>query len=1193
MITCPACHAENKADARFCATCGSSLVPACTRCGAELDPGTRFCSSCGQPVAELPEPGRERKIVTVLFADVTGSTALGEGLDPERLNDVMTQFFAAMREEIEGEGGTVEKYIGDAVMAAFGVPAAHEDDPARAVRAATRMLARLEDLNHELSAGLGTRIQMRVGINTGEVVAVTEPRPGEAMVTGDTVNVAARLEQSAEPGQVVLSERTARAARGFRYKEIGPVEIRGREEPVVVLELEAEAREAPERGLPGLTAPMVGREQELNLLQSVYRRVTSEGRPHLVTVYGDPGVGKSRLVREFEAWLHTQDPVPRILRGRCLPYGDGITYWPLAEILKSAAGVLDSDAVAEALRKVRDYAGSVLSDLVADPRRAADALAFTVGLEDPADDTFSQLAPRQVRLEAHAAWRSLFSALAASEPLVVVVEDIHWADPALLDLLEELADRVEGPALLLCPSRPELTQRRPGWGGGRRNATGVSLEPLSTEDARRLIGFLLAVEALPDAVRERILERAEGNPFFLEEILRQLIDEGRIVRAGDRWRAANEIGDVVIPDTVQGVLAARIDLLGPGEKRALQSAAVVGRVFWTGPVQSLLNGEGAELDDLLSRLESRELVSARLGSSIGGEREFMFKHVLTRDVAYGTLPRSERARAHARVAGWIESSAGGRQAEFAELLAYHYLEAYRGGRDATGGDPEETERLRGLAVSNLLSASRDASNRLALQKAGHLAEEAGSIATNGRERGRALERRGDAEFLNYLGSLAWSTYGEAIESHPRETEEERHAVARLCAKRADIPTRWPGSMQTTPGAEEVRAVIEVGMACVAPGDSTTRARLLVARAFWPFAFTSEVGEPEVRSARRDGEEAAAMALRLDRPDLASAALDALASNDLSRGDYGSQATVMGQRLALVPKLSDPFELGDIYAVASWGEFHRGRYRRAVELADEGIVRSESSPGVTLHCIAWRVLALVRLGDWPEALATLARHNEILGDRWEDPPGFALRAFGAAAYLLDCMGNRGAADRYLTVLLQSAETNEQRSLGGATSWVGELLARRGEFDRARTALDDVDPTVGGPNRGLILEARCELVAEASAWQEAGGVIDEARTHARESGLQALPAFADRLEGRAAQAAGRPDEAARALRQALDRFGALESVWEAARTRLDLASALVPSSSARARAEAEAALEDLERVGAVREIAHARDLLSSLE
>ena len=402
----------------------------------------------------------------MLFADVTGSTQLGERLDPEHLREVMASYFAAMREEIEAEGGTVEKFIGDAVMAVFGVPAAHEDDPIRALRAALRMRERLEAVNDQLMRARGVTLQIRMGVNTGEVLASVDPEPGGPMVTGDAVNVAARLQGAAEPGGILASERTARGARGFRFGAAMKLDLKGKGQPVPAMELLEGAATLQDRGVPGLHAPMVGRDDELSLLSTMFRRSTSEGRPNLVTIYGDAGVGKSRLTAEF--LLQAEHDGATVVRGRCLPYGEGITYWPLAEILKGYAGVLDSDPPELTLEKIRKAGRELLTEEVtSDPGRATAALAYTVNVADPEFD-FSSMEPREVRQEVHAGWRSFFSALASETPLVVVVEDIHWADPALLDLLDESSERVVGPVLFVCPSRPDLAATRPDL--GRRTA---------------------------------------------------------------------------------------------------------------------------------------------------------------------------------------------------------------------------------------------------------------------------------------------------------------------------------------------------------------------------------------------------------------------------------------------------------------------------------------------------------------------------------------------------------------------------------------------------------------------------------------------------------------------------------------------------------------------------------------------------
>ncbi len=733
-------------------------MTACPACAGENADGARFCSHCGRPLAAEETAGTaERRLVTVLFADITGSTPLGEELDPEDLQDVLGAYADAMRQEIEAEGGTVEKFIGDAVMAVFGVPVAHEDDSSRALRAALRMRRRLEVLNTDLERRHGVRLAMRTGVNTGDVVASRESRLEAGLVTGDAVNAAARLEQTADAGQILVSERTARSARGFRFGEVGPLTVRGKSRPVATVELVDDGVDAIpgglERGIPGLRAPMVGRDHELDLLQSTYGRLASSGRAQLVTIYGDPGIGKSRLTRELLAWADGQGDGVTVLKGRCLPYGEAITYWPLAEILKTYTGVLDSDAPDAALAKIAELAEGVLAS-VPDPARSAAVLAFTFGLED-ARFGLASLSPRQVRLETHEAWRAFFTGLTADRPAIVVIEDIHWADDPLLDLLEELADRVAGPLLLVCPARPDLAQHRTGWGGGKRNFSSIFLEPLSHDDAARLVEVLLAVEELPDETRAAMLARADGNPLFLEEIIRHLIDEGRIVREGERWRATESIDEIVIPDTVQAVLAARIDLLPADERRALLSASVVGRVFWSGSVAQLLDDGNELADDALGRLEDRELVLSQLGSRIAGEREFLFKHVLTRDVAYGTLARRDRGRAHADVAAWIESAAGERQREFADLLAHHLGLAYEGALVDPSVSEERRDELRQRSLHAALAASAEARNRMLLDKANAFAEAALGVAADAFERSLALEALGLCALWDYRGDDAW------------------------------------------------------------------------------------------------------------------------------------------------------------------------------------------------------------------------------------------------------------------------------------------------------------------------------------------------------------------------------------------------------------------------------------------------------
>ena len=936
MGTCATCGATNVDGARFCASCGASLTATCASCGVHAPRRRPVLSGCGAPVAapEAAPLGQERRVLTLLFADLSGSTALGERLDPEQLRQVLDRYFAAMREEIEAEGGTVEKFIGDAVVAGFGTPVAHEDDAARALRAALRMRARLPAVNAELEPLHGVTLEIRIGVNTGEVLATLDPSPGEPMFTGDAVNTAARFEQHARPGQILASERTVRAARGFATTDAGVLEMKGKAAPVKAFAVLHEDVSTPPRGVPGLSAAMVGRDAELELLASMVARVAIERRPHLVTIYGEPGVGKSRLTLEFLA----SATEGRVVRGRCLPYGDGVTYWPLAEILKGVAGVLDSDPPQVALDRVSTLGRTLLGEDAA-ARRAAAALAFTMGLDDPAIG-FAETDPKQANEEIGQAWRAFFGALAREAPVLALVEDIHWADPALLDLLERLAEEIEGPVLFLCPARPELLGARPTWGGGKRNYSALSLDPLTAEESEDLMRALLDIDDLPTSVHAQILERAGGNPFFLEEIVRQLVDGGHVVRQGERWRATGEVDTVEIPDTVQAVLAARIDLLEPAPRGALQAAAVVGRVFWPGAVRRLVRDD--RLDESFAPLQSRDLIRARPASTLAGETEYIFKHVLTRDVAYETLPRAERAVAHAAVATWIEESVGDRSGEFLELLAHHYVEAYRAGRESATVNVD-LPGLRSRAFDLSVRASVAARARLALHRAQRYALQALDLAEDAAERSVGSEVLAESYFEGYRGTDAWEAYVHAIDAALESPAPDGVRIARLCARAIAVPTRWPGSMVRAPGEAEVSRLMEIGIAHLPPGDSVERIQLLSSRSSWPFAFPWLSFTEEERDAfAASGIEAAESALRLDLPDVASAAFDNAAGAALVAGRHDESTAIERRRLALVDRLRDPLEIGDTYAMLAWCTVSSGSYAEGAEYRGGRVARHQGN-----------------------------------------------------------------------------------------------------------------------------------------------------------------------------------------------------------------------------------------------------------
>ncbi len=576
-------------------------------------------------------------------------------LDPEDLRGVLAPFFDAMTEEIHRYGGTVEKFIGDAVVAVFGVPTAHEDDPARAVRAALAMQRRLGALNVELAGQAGGDLSMRIGVDTGEVFAHGSGGT-EGLVTGDTMNVAARFQSLAGPGEVIVGERTWRDTRAvFSFQPLGAVNVRGVDQPMPAWRVRSE-NEVPSTVVAPST--FVGRAQEMELLHLLAARAAGDGRANLVTISGPPGMGKSRLAHEFSRAAEASGV--RVVRGRCLPYGEGLTYWPLAEILKGDAGILDSDPPDVMLEKARKTItfgeeGAALG--------TTSVLLSSIGVAVPSDPLTGVEPGAAARIIARA-WQRYAESMAADGPVLALIEDIHWADPSLLTLLESLVDRVAAPVLFLCMTRTELFERRAGWGGGA-HATSVSLSPLSDEDGAALVRSLLD-GGPPQGLVEPVLARAEGNPFFAGELVRMMIDDGTLER-GENWTLTRPVPSE-LPDTVQGVIASRLDLLAPMEKRAIQDAAAIGRVCWQGAIATL---SGASTGEAIEGLIEKGLLHERGASSIAGERELIFHHILTRDVAYASLPRSRRGEVHAVIGSWIEERTAGRSEEFAEILAYH------------------------------------------------------------------------------------------------------------------------------------------------------------------------------------------------------------------------------------------------------------------------------------------------------------------------------------------------------------------------------------------------------------------------------------------------------------------------------------------------------------------------------------------
>ena len=1059
-------------------------MPFCPSCGQAVPAGARFCPSCASPLSSSGEPSEERKLATVLFADLVGSTELADSQDPERTRALLNRFYDAMAAEIEGAGGTVEKFVGDAVMAAFGAPAAQEDHAERALHAALSMQRRLEEL-------FGDSLSLRIGVNTGEVV-VGQPREGSSFVTGDAVNVAARLEQAAEPGEVLVGERTAAAVRGaFELDEPRMAEAKGKAGGVACRRLVRALSLMRPRGVGGLGRAFVGRERELEALQATFGRVRDEAEPRLVTIMGDVGVGKTTLVRELWEWLGTQAPEPLRRVGRCLPYGEGITYLPLGEVVREHLGLLESDPPETVQRRLGQH----------------ESLGMTLGLEAPSD-----LHPLAARDRLRQAWVGFLEELVADQPAVVLVEDLHWGDDALLDLLEAGLQDVRGPLLLLGTGRPEFARSRPTWGGRGRESETLWLEALSNSDAARMLDDLIPAE-LPADVREVVIRRAEGNPFFVEELVRTLIDRGVLERQNGGWIAHELADELVVPDTVRAVLAARIDLLEPAEKAALQAAAVIGRTFWSSPVYELL--EGLEPD--LRRLEERDFIRHRSGSSIVGEREFAIKHALTREVAYESLPTKKRARFHARFAAWLERIGEGRD-EDAALLAHHYAEAVRPDDvDLAWPDADdELARLRERAVSWLRRAADLAVGRYEIEDGLSLLHRAVELETDPRALVDLWGAIARASAL-YFDRDGFST----AMQRAIELADDDLTTADLYAELAFQTMIRAGMWGVPPQADLVEDWIGRTLE-LAPPDTVARAKALIAR-----CYSAYDKSPELAS------EASEIAERLGDPDTRAYGYDVLCLTAVAAGDWDEAADWARRRVSLVDEIDDPDHQQDIYSGAltpavALGRFDEGRrYSRAGEEITRPL-----SPHHRLHGVGLNLVLEELLGDWEAVRRLQTRVEDAVTANIATPCVLNERALVVCALACAYLGDEEEARR----LEQEAGANRMTGYGPLQD------APRVQLALHRNDLAAVESLLGEPS---VRRATTYYLSSMATNLDGLAALGERERVETEAGKLLQPNTY--LEPFALRALGVVREDASLIERAADRFTALGLDWHAARTR----------------------------------------------
>ena len=658
-------------------------LPLCARCGAVVSGTAKFCPECGTVRAGTRSGGEVRKTVTAVFCDVTGSTALGERLDPEALRAVMEQYFSAVSAVLARHGGTVEKFVGDAVLAVFGVPIAHEDDAIRAARAAVQMLGAVRVLDREVAAAHGVRFEVRIGMETGEVL-VGDPGRGATFVSGPAVTAAARLEQAAGAGEAMIGPQTYRLVRDLVDVEPRPgLELKGKPERVTAYRLLG-LRDAPLAAGHDEVA-LVGRGRELALLRQAFGRAFEDRTCQLATVLGTAGVGKSRLMAEFLSGL---EGTATVLRGRCLSYGEGVTYWPLVEVVRQAAGLTGAEPQSVALSRLR----ALLAD---DPEAAA-----VVGRVAPV----AGLGGTPSRPE-DTAWavQRLLEALAGRRPVVLAVDDLHWAEPSLIGIMEWVCDWARDvPLLVLAVARPEFLDTQPGWGAGKLNAVSALLEPLTDDEVDALASQLLGGSVLPPAVAGRVRESAGGNPLFLEQLLAMLVDDGVLQRTEQGWRAVDDLAALSVPPTITALLTARLDRLTADERAVLASAAVVGQVFYRAAVTELCELGADDVRDRLKALLRKGLVRPA-ASDLPGQDALRFGHVLVRDAAYARLPKAVRATLHERFARWLDKRATGQA--YDDLVGDHLEQAYRN-RAELGALDQAARELGREAAERLEEAGR-------------------------------------------------------------------------------------------------------------------------------------------------------------------------------------------------------------------------------------------------------------------------------------------------------------------------------------------------------------------------------------------------------------------------------------------------------------------------------------------------------
>jgi class 3 adenylate cyclase len=999
-------------------------VAVCLQCGQENPEGFRFCGGCGSALS-APPPER-RKPATLVFCDLSGSTSMGERLDAEAVRELMSRYFDEMSAAIGRHGGTVEKFIGDAVVAIFGVPVAHEDDALRAVRAASEMQARAAVLNEELERRYGTSIRLRVGVNTGQVIA-GDANARQTIVTGDAVNVAARLEQAAQPGDVLLGEKTWQLVKDVaRAEAVPPISAKGKSLPVRAYRL-LDVGSVGERRRAA-TLPLLGRGQELAALEAELDRVLEERRGRMVTIVGEPGIGKTRLVDELATRARRRATV---VTGRCLAYGEGITYWPLREIVTAAAGVLADDAP----ERARERLTTLLAD-VANGEAIARLVGRTIGLE-----------PGQASVQ-EIAWsiRRVLEALARDRPLLVVLDDLHWAEPMLLDLLAAMPERVAAPVLVVCLARPDLIDQRPDW------PVDLRLSTLDADDARDFAAALLGSERAADATEE-LWRAAGGNPLYLEEL------------------AAAVNSQRAIPPSLEGLLAARLDALPEPDRATLERGAVEGEVFHRAALDALAPTEPA-LDAHLERLVARDLLSAAV-AAFEAEAAFRFHHGLLRDAAYEATAKRLRARWHAAFGDWLEARVGARLPEYEEIVGYHFEQAHRyltelGPVDEQGSSYAARGGLR------LRSAGERAADRGDARAAANLlVRAAGLLAGHDRERSEALLAA--SEVLTTAGDYQRAEWAvEEIEATAKRLGDDR------LAHRARLERVYLGfQMQGGEWDPQASAKTVDDAVAVLTHHADDRGLARAWRIRLVLSGALHTGEVAVQAAEAAAHHAARAGDRGGEIEALAYLLVATAMGPDPPATYARRREAIARRIDDAPALRAACDGTEAVFAAMVGRFDdaRSAYGRSLTVLDE---LGMTIPLANVH-VFFAGYAETLAGDWMRAEAQLRAGYEIverLGERL-----VLASAAGRLALVCQELGRWDDAERYIKIAEETAAANDFDANAVQLAADGLLHAHRGDsaaaIARAEEAVtaarigDDLNVlgwTLEAQARGLVMLGR---------------------------------------------------------------------------------------------------------------------------